>query len=422
MDNLYRHIIQALVLYLMCTFGLLHAATINSRRNSRSTGNYPSWLNVVESDTDYVNDAEDTEDSPPPTVDYNYNKDCPDCEMRRLQIEKALSEKELRQIRIEMIKKQILQKLRLTERPNITRPVELPAPILDSDYDADYQATSAVSNKDTEDFYGQTTQAIVFGNQVSTNCYSWLNKPTGCFRFNLNDEVKGRDIVSAELWAFKRSDPDDNRNQTLLVTDYQTRRNQRKHLLDDARTTRSAQWVRFDVTKTVSKGIQDSARRIGFQITCKTCRSSPRKIPVSKTARNKPFLVINLEKSEKRRTRRSENCNAESTGCCLEQWYVSFEEIGWSDWILKPAGYSANNCRGSCHIPSNRINRLGQIVHSRARQSMAMNESNPVRRAAILPCCTPSKMRSMAAITTNYDGSIRKTILPNMIAESCRCS
>nr|CAH7750569.1 unnamed protein product [Callosobruchus chinensis] len=63
-------------------------------------------------------------------------------------------------IRIEYIKNQILKKLRLKEKPTISRG-DLPKPViayghlLPSDQDMDSQTYS-------EDFYGKTMQAIIF--------------------------------------------------------------------------------------------------------------------------------------------------------------------------------------------------------------------------------------------------------------------
>lgn len=37
--------------------------------------------------------------------------------------------------------------------------------------------------------------------------------------------------------------------------------------------------------------------------------------------------------------------------CCLEEAYVSFEELGWDGWVLDPPGFKANFCAGNCHSP-----------------------------------------------------------------------
>ena len=45
------------------------------------------------------------------------------------------------------------------------------------------------------------------------------------------------------------------------------------------------------------------------------------------------------------RLRRS---TGENEGCSLQQWYVSFDAIGWNMWVVEPRGIQANYCTGSC--------------------------------------------------------------------------
>ena len=52
-----------------------------------------------------------------------------------------------------------------------------------------------------------------------------------------------------------------------------------------------------------------------------------------------------------RRPKRSAECSVSPNECCRESLYVSFAEIGWDDWIIRPEGYNAYFCRGSCNTP-----------------------------------------------------------------------
>lgn len=62
-----------------------------------------------------------------------------------------------------------------------------------------------------------------------------------------------------------------------------------------------------------------------------------------------PYIVIDIRKRNLlSRHRRNVNCTAGVNECCREKIYISFEEIGWSDWIISPKGYNAYFCRGSC--------------------------------------------------------------------------
>lgn len=86
-----------------------------------------------------------------------------------------------------------------------------------------------------------------------------------------------------------------------------------------------------------------------LKISCKTCAMDVDDIPVSNDPGEKPFIVINFNKQDNsRRNRRNSDCQPNSTYCCKEPLFVNFSHIGWDDWIIAPAGYQVNFCRGSC--------------------------------------------------------------------------
>lgn len=82
---------------------------------------------------------------------------CPKCQSRP---ELRMTEEELTKLRIEYVKNQILQKLRMTERPNVSA-TNLPRPIAEGSMifpdDEEEQQNHA-----REQFYGKTTQKIIF--------------------------------------------------------------------------------------------------------------------------------------------------------------------------------------------------------------------------------------------------------------------
>ena len=92
---------------------------------------------------------------------------CPGCLRRRT--EQQLSEEELKTLRIEYIKQQILEKLRMTEPPNVTvpRPAVLPEPLLRSEVTRGHEH-QAVEQENEDDFYGKTTEVIVFADEGKT--------------------------------------------------------------------------------------------------------------------------------------------------------------------------------------------------------------------------------------------------------------
>lgn len=73
-----------------------------------------------------------------------------------------------------------------------------------------------------------------------------------------------------------------------------------------------------------------------------------RRSPLSFHEKHRPFLVVYTKYAGKRRRGRTLECGATTSECCREPLYVSFKELGWDDWIIRPAGYHAYFCKGTC--------------------------------------------------------------------------
>lgn len=108
-------------------------------------------------------------------------------------------------------------------------------------------------------------------------------------------------------------------------------------------------WVKIDIGWRIMNWIKYNDLYHVIGITCNTCEKHPSLDLFSLDNDYKPFIVVNTHPSRKiKRQRRSINCSPGVTECCREKLYISFEEIGWNDWILHPPGYDAYFCRGSC--------------------------------------------------------------------------
>lgn len=92
--------------------------------------------------------------------------------------EYTITSEEFTALRIEYIKNQILKKLRLKEKPQVSMP-QLPKPVKEID-----SILSSINDDDiddgySDDFYGKTTQAIIFpyeGNIFNINITTNSNK------------------------------------------------------------------------------------------------------------------------------------------------------------------------------------------------------------------------------------------------------
>lgn len=135
-----------------------------------------------------------------------------------------------------------------------------------------------------------------------------------------------------------------------------------------------------------------------------------------------PFLILETETSpnSKRSRRRAMECGPRIKQCCKQRFYVSFQELGWDDWIIAPKGYYANYCRGHCggpfRTPDTFLN-----YHTHVMEEYRRTSEGQANLEGIKPCCAPTKFAPMSLIYFGPDHNIIKRDLPKMIVEECGC-
>ena len=103
--------------------------------------------------------------------------------------------------------------------------------------------------------------------------------------------------------------------------------------------------------------------------------------------------------------------NSEIEPCSLKSWYVTFEELGWGDWIVTPRGVNANYCEGSCSIDRNMTNHAFiKKVYRERYHRYDLPEAN----------CVPTRIHPMS-ILFSTNGTIFLKKMPEMKAEACGC-
>lgn len=139
---------------------------------------------------------------------------------------------------------------------------------------------------------------------------------------------------------------------------------------------------------------------------------------ISESEVHRPFLVVHLDSHRiKRVRRRAFDCNDSIKGpCCKQRFYVSFQEIGWDDWILAPPGYYANYCRGECSGIYRTPDTFGSFHTHFIEEYRKLEKIEGLQQ-----CCTPTKFSSMSLIYLNEDDKIIKRDLPKMVVEECGC-
>ncbi|XP_016991277.1 growth/differentiation factor 8 isoform X2 [Drosophila rhopaloa] len=357
---------------------------------------------------------------------------CPKCESNR-QVE-HITEEQLTHLRIEFVKQQILEKLRLKESPKVSA-VELPKPIFDGMTLS--HPDDSTKNKDLDDYYARTSKKFILLNrEVECNRLGGgKSNPSMCFSFKIDDaDAEGFDVSTAVLWLFKnkqnRTDQgSDSVNstssqQTIVVSEVEVDTQQDSKYLTAAKTIAiqsvnvQDEWMKIDIEWPIKHWISGHELSHLIQISCGGCDVSDMEEIISVDKDYRPFIVIDMQnRRRKSRQKRSINCSSGMTECCREHLYISFRDIGWSNWIMKPEGYNAYFCRGSCSSVAS----VTQAASHHSSIMKILSTSGANKSLELVPCCTAKQYSSLQLVVLDSSNMATMKTLPNMVVESCGC-
>ncbi|VEN42597.1 unnamed protein product [Callosobruchus maculatus] len=266
----------------------------------------------------------------------------------------------------------------------------------------------------------------------NARCLTTYRYPAACVPFQMPNDIHVSEVSNAELWFRKDEHLMDSHNQTFVVSEvahWDTNKSFKKSTpVAIQETSLTEDWVRVDVTHVVKNWLDfyDSPVH-AFSIVCKTCIKDEFRSPVTSTPDdNRPFLVIYTHIQQRRtmrhkRQRRSAICGGDVNECCKESLYVSFAEIGWGDWIIRPEGYNAYFCKGSCLSPS-AITLSGSQHHTILHKMMYGKTSNDGGgRPELTPCCAATQFQPLQLVYMDSNKTVTTKLLSNMIVETCGC-
>jgi inhibin beta B chain len=185
-------------------------------------------------------------------------------------------------------------------------------------------------------------------------------------------------------------------------------------------------WLKFDITDTVQEWYAAAAggarlSKLQLLVDCAGCCElvQPQMELEGVGARHhqhRPFLVVHTDPGASKRIKRHAlECSGQVKQCCKQRFFVNFTKIGWSDWIIKPSGYYANYCRGTCGVhrtPDTFLN-----YHSHVMEQYRLRN----RLAGLQSCCSPVRFSPISLIYFDRDSNIVKQDLPKMSVEECGC-
>ncbi|XP_054253091.1 inhibin beta C chain-like [Indicator indicator] len=141
---------------------------------------------------------------------------------------------------------------------------------------------------------------------------------------------------------------------------------------------------------------------------------------VNATWSHQPFLVAKARMREPghRVAKRSLRCSQNSNLCCRRDYYLDFRDIGWNDWIIKPEGYQINYCVGQCPLHVAGSPGMASSFHTAVFNLVKANNV----QASGHSCCVPTRRRPLSVLYFDRNSNIVKTDIPDMIVDACGCS
>lgn len=112
--------------------------------------------------------------------------------------------------------------------------------------------------------------------------------------------------------------------------------------------------------------------------------------------------------TKSRRRRKKDSCRRKPL-------LVDFNQLGWSDWVIAPRGYSAYFCQGLCEFPID--NHLKPTNH--ATVQTILNSVAP--SLAPQACCSPNKFSAISILFVDSNENIVYKKYDDMVVERCGC-
>ncbi|XP_051260773.1 growth/differentiation factor 8 [Dicentrarchus labrax] len=336
---------------------------------------------------------------------------CATCEVRQ----------QIKTMRLNAIKSQILSKLRMKEAPNISRdivkqllPKAPPLQQLLDQYDVLGDDNRDVVMEDDDEH--AITETIMMMATEPESIVQVDGEPRCCF-FSFTQKFQANRIVRAQLWVHLRQSDEATTvflqiSRLMPVTD--GNRHIRIRSLKIELNAGVSSWQSIDVKQVLSVWLRQPETNWGIEINAFDSRGNDLAVTSAEPGEEglQPFMEVKISEGPRRARRDSGlDCdeNSPESRCCRYPLTVDFEDFGW-DWIIAPKRYKANYCSGECEYMH-----LQKYPHTHL-----VNKANP--RGTAGPCCTPTKMSPINMLYFNRKEQIIYGKIPSMVVDRCGCS
>ncbi|XP_015673126.1 inhibin beta B chain [Protobothrops mucrosquamatus] len=333
---------------------------------------------------------------------------------------------------LEAIKRHILNRLQMRDRPNITHAVPKAAlvtalrklhagklredgrveiPNLDGQANvgpgAHQQVSEIISFAETDDLSSSRMRLYFFiSNEGNQNLF----------------------VVQASLWLYLKLLPyvleKGSRRKVRVKVYFQDSDTSNKwNVVEKKVDLKRSGWHTFPMTEAIQALFEKGERRLSLDIQCEGCEEYS-VLPIyvdSGDESHRPFLVVQarLADNKHRIRKRGLECDGRTNLCCRQQFYIDFKIIGWNDWIIAPGGYYGNYCEGSCPAYLAGVPGSASSFHTAVVNQYRMRGLNP---GTVNSCCIPTKLSTISMLYFDDEYNIVKRDVPNMIVEECGCA
>uniref|UniRef100_A0A087XGR2 Inhibin beta B chain n=3 Tax=Poeciliinae TaxID=586240 RepID=A0A087XGR2_POEFO len=335
---------------------------------------------------------------------------------------------------LEAVKRHILSRLQLRERPNITHPVPRAAMVTalrklhagKLREDGRVEIPSLDGHPMSNEVLEESSEIISFAEKDDL-----VTSKSSLFFLISNEGNQNLQVTQATLWLYFKLLPPaagaevrGKRKVTVKVYYQEPGLGSRWNLVEKRVELRRSGWHTFSLTDAVRLVFERSGdRRQNLDVRCEGCEAEG-VVPVlmnPKDEAHRPFLVVRARQADgKHRIRkRGLECDGSSSLCCRQQFYIDFRLIGWNDWIIAPSGYFGNYCEGNCPAYMAGVPGSASSFHTAVVNQYRMRGMSP---GSMNSCCIPTKLSTMSMLYFDDEYNIVKRDVPNMIVDECGCA
>ncbi|XP_018516848.1 LOW QUALITY PROTEIN: inhibin beta B chain-like [Lates calcarifer] len=332
---------------------------------------------------------------------------------------------------LEAVKRHILSRLQMRERPNITHPVPKAAMVTalrklhagKLREDGRVEIPNLDGHPMSNEVLEESSEIISFAEKDDM-----VTSKSSLFFLISSEGNQNLYVTQATLWLYFKLLPSpvevrSRRKVTVKVYYQEPGLSSKWNLVEKRVELKRSGWHTFMLTDAVRLVFEKGDRRQNLDVRCEGCEAEG-VMPIllnHNDESHRPFLVVQARQADNthRIRKRGLECDGSSNLCCRQQFYIDFRLIGWNDWIIAPSGYFGNYCEGNCPAYMAGVPGSASSFHTAVVNQYRMRGMSP---GSMNSCCIPTKLSTMSMLYFDDEYNIVKRDVPNMIVEECGCA